>query len=325
MVGGGQDLFITGGSVRLTDNNTWVDNDPSRAGRWGGASLELSGTGAIQHYGGKGLRVGERGSGVFTQTGGSHFLTASGASGNVNLRVGSQNGGGSGTYNMSGGLLTNTGVAPGFTAAGGNGGVSVGRGGTGVLTVSGLAEIDLTAASTSGGASLSLHGTNQLPGSSVLNVIGSGATINLHSLLLSGINPGENTINFDLFGGSDVSTIDVLGVFADATSGESVTLGGADIFLSNYAGVTTTTTLDLIDAANGFEILGPGFSLDAASALDGWNLAIVNGAGSQQILQASFTAVPEPGSAMVLCVGGIFAAGRRRRRSYKTSASWPCV
>ena len=321
-VGAGQDLFIASGSLRATSNNTWIDDgilvgippgtNPSPV-KWGGKTMTLSGTGAIQHWGGKQIRIGEGGTGLLTQTGGTHFLTASGANGNVQLRIGSNNNGGNGTYDLSGGLLTNSGVAPGFTATTGNGNVLVGNGGTGTLTVSGLAVIDLTAPTTSGAAALVLTGTNQRPGSSRLNVIGSGASIDLHSLSLSGANAGESSIHFDFNGASDVSTIDVLGIFADTAASQSVLVTQADILLSNFGAIATNTTIDLIDAAFGFDLQGPGFTLDATSVSAGWGLGIVNGVGSQQILQASF--VPEPGSALALCFVSIFAAGRRRRRS----------
>ncbi len=324
-VGGGQDLFIASGSVRATDNNTWIDDgifvgippgSSPTSGKWGGKTMTLSGTGALQHYGGKQIRIGEGGTGLLTQTGGTQFLTASGANGNVQVRIGSNNNGGNGTYDLSGGLLTNTGVAPGFTATTGNGNVLVGNGGTGTFTVSGLAVIDLTAPTTSGAAALVLTGTNQRPGSSRLNVIGSDATIDLHSLSLSGENAGETSIHFDFNDASDVSTIDVLGIFADTAASQSVLVTQADILLSNFGAITTSTTVDLINAAFGFDLQGAGFALDPISSSAGWSLGIVNGVGSQQTLQASFVAaVPEPGSALLLSLFAVAGVAGRRRRS----------
>ncbi len=159
---------------------------------------------------------------------------------------------------------------------------------------------------------------SNLPGSSRLNIIGTGVTINLHSLELNGTDPADTTIRFELDGGA-VSKINVLGSidFGGTVAGVGIVAGGV-IELGNFAGVGGLTTIDLIDAANGFAF-SPGslFTLDAASSSAGWNLGIASGAGSQQILQASFisAAVPEPGSALLLSMAALAGVGRRRRRS----------
>jgi len=195
----------------------------------------------------------------------------------------------------------------GGTFTTGNADILVGDGstGTGVMTVSGDAQVSM---------SQRFHfGT------------GSGGTGRL--VLDGSVGSGTNIINTR--GGSDrfilgangtlEAVIDQAAIDTPAAMRMVVLTDTNALFESGSllsmsfdpsATVPETGTWTLVDAATG--ITDNGIALDTASINAGWSLAIVDGTGSQQFLQATFT-IPEPTSAAML-LGGLSLVFLRRRR-----------
>lgn len=222
------------------------------------------------------------GTGTMNQTGGHAHLTS-----DVNIGGAHQagTGGGNGTYIISAGTLDTPATSPN--------GVKFGYG-------DGLRSFRI--------------GTYD--GTGLFKIIGNDATINLnqyakstYTLLTLG---GNGTIEFDI-DDATVSTIHVAGVGAAANTVQNASLGGViDLNLINSYMPIQGATYDLLSATG--TITDNGYTLAAGDATD-WSLAIIGTAGSGQILRATYIAVPEPGSVMVLMsLGGLALMKRRRPR-----------
>ncbi|NQU19675.1 MAG: hypothetical protein HQ567_00220, partial [Candidatus Nealsonbacteria bacterium] len=303
--------------TRLSDNNTWLDDgttvDPTDpavgSGKWGGKSMELSGTGYIsnQAFSKNGLwnvktfRIGEVGVGFLNQSGGTLDLSPGNGdqtqlfNSQGELRIGGFNKNdvdwnGIGTYTMTGGLLTNHG--PFGSPADATGWVRLGESGTGTLSIGGTATVDLIEVSTEGvvnpslaaitlGANVVDTGTNN----ALLEIIGTGATVNIDTLAMMG--GFTNTIKFGLDGGA-VSPINVAGGIADADGVGVYIAAGGWIEITGYEDLASGAVIDLIDTTNGF-FGAETLSLGAASA-DHFLLGLD---GTGKILQATAVSSPD--------------------------------
>ncbi len=266
-------------NLLLDTNNTWLDDgtavDPTDpvvgSGKWGGKSMELSGTGYVSYQalskGGewkaKNFRIGEVGVGFLNQSGGTLDLSPGNANASMpvngpsELRIGgfNKNGvdwNGVGTYTMTGGLLTSNGLGSAFAT----GWVRLGEGGTGTMSIGGTAVVDLAAVQANGVVStnraamtLSANVEDTGTNNALLEILGAGATVNIDTLAMMG--GFTNTIKFDLDGGA-VSPINVAGGIADVGGVGVYIADGGWIELAGYEDLAPGAVIDLINSANGF-------------------------------------------------------------------------
>ncbi len=314
-------VTANGGRIYVDNGDElWFSTGPSSTAKQG--SLTING-GVLQHNDGatnqKTSRIGDNGTGVVTQTSGTFYMNSG------ELRIGSNNTSmANGLYDISGGTLSTAGgLFPGGNVVLGSRANKVPSGpATGELRVSGSAVIDLGDADT-GGAALLFGFGGGTPASSILSVNGSGATIDIDSIqMVNGSYPTPAALIKFSFDQTGVSTINLTGDFNLGTAVGPVPAGDYSAILAagvldlDYTGtpLANGTTFDLMVGDYIFQ--DSTFSLDASDTAD-WSMAVVGtGAidGSSDILRVTYIVVPEPSSALALCVTGVFASGTRRRR-----------
>ena len=225
----------------------------------------------------EGINVGDNGSGTYNMTGGTVNQTAA----NLGIIIGGLGVNANGTFDQSGGTVTATNLR-----------VGNGNDSTGTLTLSGDATIRFTSLDIA--SELGLAGNTASNVTGTLNLNGPDVTITGTDLDANG---SANTAALNwLVDDGGVSTISLLGA-ADLTG---ALLGMEEDAGENVAFGSTFTLIDGQSITGGF--------VDNSAAYD---FAIVSGGSGQQLIATNV--VPEPGTVVLLSLGGLALAARRRK------------
>jgi hypothetical protein len=308
-------VVANGGRVVMDGigNELWIGNHP--ANKIGSLTLTGGTLQMLDGLSGNTTRIGDQGPGVLTQTGGNFFMNSG------EMRIGNNNnGGGNGLYDISGGTFSTMGGRDGGLQPQGNVMInrnkvpSSGNASLAEFRISGTATVNLGLADT-GGAALGFGTGIGASGSSILSVIGSEATINIHSFqminALYGASDDTNRIKVT-FDESGPSLINITGNFDYAGDSASAILAQGLLGVTYTGGPLAGGTF--FDVMVGDKIVwDPSFGLDPAAASAGWGLSLLGdneiGGGSDTL---RLTFIPEPSSALLLGLGGFLLARRRR-------------